>query len=203
MLKNIYLPKALCGTHATVVKRVYVSVEARIRAGQVLLELAQDGRTTQLIAESNGWIRYIAVREKQAVHLGELLFIIDSFDTSDYRPDSSQMNQHSELGKEGRRGQERAGQRAFGTEFSGELFDAPSTSEGGLPRSVKEHPLLQRMKESVPPKMSQADQNPVATERLAEDASHDPELKKQLSAALSSRLQIDSAPSAAPTLNRG
>jgi pyruvate/2-oxoglutarate dehydrogenase complex dihydrolipoamide acyltransferase (E2) component len=204
MLKNIHLPRALQGDQSTIVSGIPVQAGSRIRSGQVLLELLSDDQPTQLKAESNGWLRFVAIRPNQELNAGDLLFIVDTIDTTEYRSDAGEINPDSELGKDGRRGAEREGQRAFGSEFSGELFDAPSKSEGaGQQSSVKSHPLLERMKEGVPQKMSNAENNAVATDRLAEDASNDPELRKQLSAQLESRLQIGSAPSAAPTLGRG
>lgn len=204
MLKNIYLQPAFIGVHDTLVKRICVQPGQRIRTGQALLEVVVDGVGHFIHAEGNAWLRYIAVRENQYVEEGDLLFIIDTVETGDYRPDAQEVNSHTELGQEGRRGLEREGQRAFGKDVSGQLFDAPLDKNGrGAERSVKQHPLLSRMKEGVPPKMSHAENNHQATERFAEDASNDPELQKQLSAKLEAQLQIGSQPTIAPSLTRG
>ena len=203
MLKNIYLQRAIAGECETLVQRVHAVVGQRIRAGQVLLELTVDGQPQTVTAECNCWVRFAAVREDQQPAVGDLLFIIDAIDTGEYRPDGQEVSAHSELGQDGRRGLEREGQRAFGNDVSGQLFDAPQESEGqGQQRSVKEHPLLQRMKEGVPQKMSNAENNQVATDRFAEDASNDPELQKQLSQKLEAQLQISQSPTVAPSLTR-
>lgn len=203
MLKNIYLQPAFRGERDTVVRRICVARGQRIRAGQVLLELLVDGQLQEITADSNCWLRFIAVHELKQVEVGDLLFIIDVIDTGEYRADGQEITADTELGQKGRRGLEREGQREFGKEVSGELFDAPQEGEGkGHQRSVKEHPLLQRMKEGVPQKMSHAEHNQVATDRFAEDASNDPELQKQLSAKLEAQLQITQSPTIAPSLTR-
>ena len=203
MLKNIYLQRKIAGEHNTLAQSVCVVSGQRVRSGEVLLKLLADGQPQMVTAEGNCWVRFVAVREGNQLSIGDLLFIIDAVDTDEYRPDDHEVSAHSELGQDGRRGLEREGQRAFGNDVSGQLFDAPQESEGYCQqRSVKEHPLLQRMKEGVPQKMSHAEHNQVATDRFAEDASNDPELQKQLSQKLEAQLQITQSPTVAPSLTR-
>ncbi len=202
MLKNIYLKADQQGQHTTLVKRTKVARGQRIRRHQVLMRIVKDAETIDITAETDGWVRFVAPHIGQSLSIGDLLFIIDSVDTSDYRLDGEEVNARSELGKEGRRGSEREGQRALG-QHAAELFDAPEKSQGGQERSVKQHPLLQNMKEGVPPKMADAKNNQPATERLVEDAAGDPNLQKQLSAQLQAQLDISPGPSVSPTLTRG
>lgn len=202
MLKNIYLKTDLEGQHTTLVKRINVARGQRIRRQQVLMTIIKDAEIARIEAENDGWVRFVAVKEEQSLEGGDLLLIIDSVDINEYRLDDQEVNAHSELGQDGRRGSERDGQRQIG-EHSGELFDAPEQSDGGMQRSVKQHPLLQNMKEGVPPKMADAKNNQPATDRFAEDASHDPKLQKQLSAQLQAQLHIAPGPSVSPTLTKG
>jgi pyruvate/2-oxoglutarate dehydrogenase complex dihydrolipoamide acyltransferase (E2) component len=203
MLKNIYLKKYPHVQSAISVKCINVKRGQRIRSDQVLITLVNNAEHIDIKAQNNGWVRFVAVKEKQALSIGDLLLIIDSVDTSDYRLDDQEVNPQSELGQEGRRGAEREGQRKIGT-HSGELFDAPEKSEGGMRQSVKQHPLLQNMKEGVPPKMANAKNNQPATDRFAEDAAgNDPKLQKQLSAQLQAQLNITPGPNVSPSLTRG
>ena len=199
MLINLYVPKNCAGriTHIPVIQG------QRVRRDQVLIEFSVDGRIMPFKCPHDGWIRFIAVKSGNTVEVGDLLAIIDAIDVIDYRVDDQEVNLHTELGENGRRGLERAGQRSFTNGYSSELFDAPSKQEGNqAQRSVKDHPVLKNMKEGVPPKMSDARNNQPATERLAEDASNDPELRKQLDMKLQAQLQIAPGPTTSPSLTR-
>lgn len=204
MLKNIYLSNAISDQAVDVIS-VEVASGQRVRSGQLLMRLKKvDG--TPLVFESayNGWLRFVAVRPSQTVDVGSLLIIIDTQDVADYRIDSEEVNPHTELGKDGRRGVERDGQKAFTEGYAIELFDAPEQQQGDqAQRRIKQHPLLQHMKEGVPPKMSNAHNNQQAIDRLAEDATHDPELRLQLDNKLQAQLGMTPGPSSAPTLSRG
>ncbi len=204
MLKNIYLSNHISDQAVDVIS-VAVSAGQRVRRGQLLMHLKKvDG--TPIVFEStyNGWLRFVAVRPSQTVDLGSLLLIVDTQDVADYRIDSEEVNPHTELGREGRRGVEREGQKAFTEGYATALFDAPEQQQGDqAQRRIKQHPLLQNMKEGVPPKMSNAHNNQQATDRLAEDATHDPELRMQLDNKLQAQLGVTPGPSAAPTLSRG
>ena len=198
MLKNIYLPHDL-ENQGVQIKRISVKRGDRIRKKQPLCDLKINDTYSSFLSEYDGWVRFVAVKTDQSSEPGTLLFIIDTVETNEYRVDSGEVNPHSELGTEGRRGAERDGQKKFANDYSGELFDAPVEANGcGYKPSVKEHPLLQNMKEGVPPKMSDAANNDPAIERTAEDASRDPELRNQLTKQLQNQLGISSSPSAAP-----
>lgn len=199
MLKNIYLPLEI--NHSTITQ-VHIESGQRVRKGQVMFHHRINQSNKPLISEFDGWIRFVAIQPNTPVEGGTLLAIIDTIEVTDYRPDSGEFNPHTELGEAGRRGVERIGQSEFGAGYSGELFDAP-TEQQGQQRSVKEHPLLHNMKESVPPKMSNARNNQPATERLAENASQDPELANQLSHNLQAQLNIAPGPNSSPSLTRG
>lgn len=204
MLKNIYLTNKISEQPVSVLS-VKTEFGQRVRRGQLLLQLkGADGVLISFESPFNGWVRFVAVRAQQAVELGSLLLIVDTQDVDDYRIDAEEVNPHTELGKDGRRGAEREGQKVFTKGYATELFDAPVHQEGGQAQNrIKQHPLLQNMKEGVPPKMSNAHNNQQATDRLAEDASHDPELRKQLDNKLQAQLNITPGHGAAPTLTRG
>ncbi len=202
MLKNIYLPRNL-GDKLITIDQVYVAAGDRIRRDQPLLYFkTDDGDAIKFPSPSNGWVRFVAVQSLQEVEPGTLLLVIDAQGTDDYRLDEEEVNPHTELGEKGRRGEERQGQKQYAEAYSGELFDAPEQGTGQQ-RSVREHPLLQNMKEGVPPKMSNAHNNGPATDRLAENASQDPELQQQLSQSLQAQLDIAPASTTAPSLSRG
>ena len=68
---------------------------------------------------------------------------------------------------------------------------------------LQQHPLMQNMKEGVPPKMSSdAANNPEAIKEL-ENAANDPELKIHLGQQLQKQLDIQPGPSSAPTPRPG
>ncbi|AAO90797.1 acetyl-CoA carboxylase biotin carboxyl carrier protein subunit [Coxiella burnetii] len=197
MLKKIYAP--LAGT----VTDMQVTRYDRIRRSQTLLQLKAGETLTPIVASYDGWVRHVFIKSEQAVTTGQVLFIIDVVDINDFQPDSTEVNPHTELGEAGRRGLERQGQRSFGHP-AGPLFDAPEASNGmGHRGSVKPHPHLIGMKEGTPNKMSaNAATNKTAIEQTADNATHDPELAKQLSQQLQQRLQIGSALHKSPTLSR-
>lgn len=201
MLKNIYLPLDLVGLSCQITQ-IHVKTGDRVRRGQPLLHYHLDKKRTAFDAPVDGWVRFIAIKPDDVIEGGSLLCVIDSIEIDDYRPDAQEINLHTELGEAGRRGAERAGEKSFG-EFSGELFDAPEEQQGQRQRRTKEHPLLNQAKEGVPPKMSNARNNQPATERLAEDASRDPELANQLSMDLQAQLDVTPGPSTAPSPSRG
>lgn len=203
MLMNLHAPRNTLG-HTCLIARILAIPGQRIRRDQLILEFNLDNKKVSFASPYDGWIRFIAVKEGSSVESGDLLVIIDAIDVIDYRIDEQEVNLHTELGEQGRRGLERAGQRSFTNGYSGELFDAPAEQQGNqAQRSVKDHPFLKNMKEGVPPKMSDAHNNQPATERLAEDASNDPELRKQLDMKLQAQLHIAPGPKTSPTLTRG
>lgn len=200
---NLYLPRNYAG-HACVVADIQAIQGQRVRRDQVLIDFSRDGKKIPFISPSDAWIRFIAIKSGNTVEPGDLLVIIDAIDVIDYRIDEQEVNLHTELGENGRRGLERAGQRTFTNGYSSELFDAPSEQKGNQAKpSVKDHPFLKNMKEGVPPKMSDARHNQPATDRLAEDASQSPELRKQLDMKLQAQLHISPSPTTSPSLTRG
>lgn len=201
MLKNIYLPLDLVDTLCQV-SQLHAKAGDRVRRGQPLFHYKVAQKRIAFESSVDGWIRFIAIKVDDVIEGGSLLCVIDTIEIDDYRPDAQEINLHTELGEAGRRGMERAGEKAFG-EFSGELFDAPEEQQGQRQRRTKEHPLLNQAKEGVPPKMSNARNNQPATDRLAEDASRDPELANQLSMQLQAQLDVTPGPSSSPTLSRG
>jgi hypothetical protein len=202
MLKNIYLPLS-ANNQSYAITQVHISAGQRVRKGQALLHYKLNNQQIPLACEHDGWVRFVATKPNDSLDSGSLLAVIDIVDVTEYRPDDNEFNPHTELGETGRRGLERAGQREFTNGYAGELFDAPTEQHGQRQRSVKEHPLLHQMKEGVPPKMSNARNNQPATERLAENASTDPELANQLSLNLQAQLDVTPGPSSAPGLTRG
>jgi len=220
MIKNICVPKDLQSANVTV-NEVMVKRGDRILRDTVLVNLLVGDTVTPVVSVYDGWVKYVAAKENKAVALGDLLLVVDVISTIDYRIDGEEVSVYTELGESGRRGAERDGQRKFGKGYSAELFDAPeresakstenekasSTGSAGRGRgamgkesSLKENPLMKNMKESLPPKMkANAAVNGVAIKQLAEEAGNDPELRKQLSSELKQQLEIQIAPSAAPT----
>jgi pyruvate/2-oxoglutarate dehydrogenase complex dihydrolipoamide acyltransferase (E2) component len=202
MIRNIQAPQAL--QQDTTISDIFIMRGDRIRRGQLLLILKSNQVETPIQAEYDGWVQHVAVAHDQTILPEQLLLNINTIEDNDYRIDSGELNPESELGKDGRRGLERDGQKQFANDYAAPLFDAPQQNEGGQQRhGVKQHPFLQNAKEGVPPKMSHANNNPQATDLLAEDASRDPELAHQLSAELQQRLDVNPGPSAAPTMTRG
>lgn len=199
MLKNIYLPLDL-GNQSVQIGRVLVKHGDRIRKEQPLCHLRINNINTPFQSPHDGWIRFVAAQSNQVSESGKLLFIIDAIEVTEYRVDPAEVNPDSELGNNGRRGVERDGQKTFAADYSAELFNAPKEGNScGYKPSVKEHPLLQNMKEGVPPKMSDAANNDPAVERTAEDASRDPELRNQLTQQLQNQLGVSSSPGASPS----
>ena len=200
MLRNVYLPKNLVESEAFV-QRIGVAVGDRVRPDQALLQLSIVNNPSPLLSAYHGWVRFVAVTQGQRVEPGSLLLIIDAQEVGDYRLDELEVSLNTELGENGRRGEERQGQRQYTKGYSGELFDAPREKQGMQESSVKEHPYLQKMKEGVPPKMSNARENAPATERLVEEAAQNPELR--LSHQLQAQLNITPSSTSAPNLSRG
>ena len=203
MLINLYLPKSYADTTCTIAN-IRVTQGQRLRRDQVILYLGVNGKKIPFTSPYDGWIRFIAVKANSVVEPGDLLVIIDAIDVNDYRIDDNEVNLHTELGEDGRRGLERKGQVLLTDKkgYSGQLFDAPSEQQGQAQRSVKDHPVLKNMKEGVPPKMADARNNGPATDRLADDANRSPELQNQLSAKLQAQLGVSPGPSTSPTLTR-
>ena len=202
MIKHLYVPPYIESDLPIEVIDVQVKEGARLRRGSVMLTLRQDGILLPIRAEFDGWIRFIAVSRQQEVDKGQLLVIVDMIDTTDYRVDPAEFNTSTELGHEGRRGLERDGQKAFG-EHARVLFE--ESQEKGMAQfnGLQQHPLMQNMKEGVPPKMgADAANNPEAIKEL-ENASNDPELKIQLGQKLQKQLSIQPGPSSAPTPRPG
>ncbi len=187
-----------------VVDKILVKVGDRVRPAQVLCHLKMGNlHEINVQAPCNAWIKSVFVHSNHLVTANTLLMILDVATPNEYRPDSNEFNSESELGKDGRRALERAGEKPFGNGFSDALFEAPEKGQGNQHNSLLQHPLAKDMKEGVPPKMSgDAAQNQPAIDKMAEDASHDPTLQKQLSAQLQQQLNITPGPSAAPTLSR-
>lgn len=201
--KNIHAPLELPADNL-VLSDIFVQRGERVRRKQLLAILASGSLEIPIQAECNGWVKTIIARQDQKIEPGDLLLTLDIIEDNDFRIDNGELNPETELGQDGRRGLEREGQKQFLNEVSAPLFDAPQQNEGGQQRhGVKQHPLLQNAKEGVPPKMSNAENNPQATDKLAEDASADPELANRLSAELQQRLDVNPGPSAAPTLTIG
>lgn len=195
MIKQIYIPGDL-GVGEILVKSVLLERGSRIRQSEVLLEISLNGQPRPLPSPFNGWVRRVLVKTGQVVRAGESVMLVDVIDNIDYRPDGQEFNASSELGGQGRRGLEREGQ---GGEYSAPLFDAPERGEG-RGNQLPQNPLMQNMKEGVPPKMqASAANNQPAIDKMTEDASHDPELRQQLSQQLQHELNISPAPSVAPS----
>ncbi len=200
MLKRIYAPKKIDGSTCKV-DQVLVARDDRVYRDSLLLSLVDDTTRLAIAASGHGWVRYVAVKLGDQVKPGELLLIVDIVDVNEYRPDDAEVNPQVELGEEGRRGLERKIQKSFAQGYANELFDAPNKEGQGMGPGMREHPILGQMKESLPPKMrSNAAHNDVAIDHLAEEASRDPELQKQLSAQLQQDLQVSQAPSTSPQL---
>jgi hypothetical protein len=202
MIKQIYVPADL-GVGEILVKTIFVERGARIRVGETLQNFSVGGVDRPFVSKYNGWVRMVVCRADQVVRPGELLMIIDAIEVGDYRPDGSEFNPESELGGQGRRGVEREGQSKFGEGYSAPLFDAPERGQG-MGNQLPQNPLMANMKEGVPPKMqASAASNQPAIDKMSEDASHDPELRQQLSLQLQQELQISPAPSVAPSNRPG
>ncbi len=198
MIKQIYVPADL-GAGEIIVTDIRVQRGSRIRHGEILLLFTVNGQERPYLSKYNGWVRMVVVRVGQVVRPGELLMLIDTVEPADYRPDGSEFNQKTELGGQGRRELERTGEAKFGEGFSAPLFDAPERGEG-KGNQMPQNPLMQNMKEGVPPKMqASAANNQPAIDKLSEDASNDPELRKQLSMQLQQELSITPSPTIAPT----
>jgi hypothetical protein len=202
MIKHLYVSKKLDATSIDVVS-VAVEYGSRVRRGMVMLMLRQEGVMVPIRSEHDGWVRFAAVEPKQSVEIGDLMLIIDVMESIDYRVDPAEFSTDTELGQEGRRGLERAGQEAFG-EAARALFEATQQEAGmGQFNGLQQHPMMQNMKEGVPPKMSSdAANNPEAIKDL-ENASSDPDLKIQLGQELQKQLDMQAGPSIAPTPRPG
>lgn len=202
MIKPIYIPNDL-GAAEVVVKSILLERGARLRRDLPLLELDVKGEKRVLVSPYNGWLRIILTKAGRAHRAGEVVLHVDVVESVDYRPDSAEFNQKTELGSEGRRGLEREGQKAFAKAYSAPLFDAPERGEGQGNR-LPQNPLMQNMKEGVPPKMqASAASNQPAIDKMSEEATHDPQLRQQLSLQLQQELNISPAPSVAPTPRAG
>lgn len=203
MIKHIHVPAFVEDSSSIEVLDVHIKDGARLRRGMVMVTLRQDGVLLPIRAELDGWIRFVAVKPQQTVVRGDLLLITDMVETTDYRVDPAEFNTSTELGHDGRRGLERAGQKAFG-DHARALFEESSQEKGmGQFNGLQQHPLMQNMKEGVPPKMSSdAANNPEAIKEL-ENAANDPELKIHLGQQLQKQLDIQPGPSSAPTPRPG
>jgi hypothetical protein len=198
MIKQIYVPKDLAPGEI-VIKVLRVERGARIRRGQVLLEFTVNQQPEAFFSQHDGWVRMLVGRPEQVMRPGELLMLIDMLEAIDYQPDGAEVSPQSELGGAGRRGLEREGQSQFAKGYSAPLFDAPERGEG-MGNRLPQNPLMRNMKEGVPPKMqASAANNQPAIDKMSEDASHDPELRQQLSKELQQELNISPAPSIAPS----
>lgn len=202
MIKHIYVSKNL-GSQPIDVVDIHVDYGDRVRRGMVMMTLRQDGVLIPIRAELDGWVRFVAANKQQSVEIADLLLIVDVMETVDYRVDPAEFSADTELGEDGRRGLERAGQKAFG-EAARALFEATQQEKGmGQSNGLQQHPMMQNMKEGVPPKMSSdAANNPEAIKDL-ENASNDPALKIQLGQELQKQLDIQAGPSIAPTPRPG
>ena len=201
MFQHIFVPNDVKARLITVVE-ILVERRQRVYRGDVLMVLSADQNNTSILSPKNGFVSYIMVKPHQVVEASESLLVMDFVEVSDYHPDEQQVNPHTELGEHGRRALERDLQKQYANGFSAPLFEAPSPDqgEGSRPR-LPAHPLLQKMKEGVPPKMrANAASNSTAIERTAEDANHDPALQKQLSQQLQAELGIRPTPTNAPKL---
>ena len=197
MIKQIYVPYQLGHEHAIEVVSVAVKEGARIRQGDVLLTLRQDGVLVPIRAEAHGWVRQVCVAPSQAVSVGNVMLVVDVVDSVDYCVDPSEFSVDTELGRDGRRGLERAG-NTFG-DFARELFDAPSTQEQGMGKQsiVEAHPMMQNFPEGMPPKESgKASDNQMAQDDI-ERAENANELK--LGQTLENRLALTQTLSSSPT----
>lgn len=194
-LKRIQAPR-LQTDSPIVVDAVHVREGQRVYRDEILLHLLVDDDLTPMPAPLQGWVRRVVVKVDQHVKRGELLILLDVLDESEFVPDGEEVNPHTELGGEGRRGIERELQSKHANGYANPLFDAPSEKQGqGMGPNLPEHPYLKRAKESVPPKMQDVvSQNDTAVEKAQEDASKDPELQKQLSAKLANNLQVSATP---------
>ena len=202
MHRNIRVPKRLSPS-PIIVEKINVQAGDRVRQQQILAYLHTPKKRVPIIAPSDGWIKFIATKEKKHVKGGDLLFIIDIMATEDYRVDPEEINNASELGANGRRGLERDGQQQFAKAYAAELFDSPEAHQEGFGKEgTKEHPLMANAKEGVPLKMSaHVADNQAAMDQFSEEAGNDPELQKQLSNELRQELSIQSSPSTTPTLS--
>lgn len=196
-LKKITTPRELSGDITVAV--ISIMVEGRVYRDDVLMELAVGDHFISIRSPSHGWVKQITVTQGQHVAAGDVLCVLSVFDRDDYRPDGDEVNLKTELGDEGRRGEERKGQRKFG-QYDKALFDAPAGEKGNSFNQLKENPLTARMKEGVPPKMkASANQNNPAIDHFAEDAASNPELQNKLSQQLQQQLNIQPGPTVTPT----
>ena len=200
MLKRIYVPKT--DAKSISVGEIYTAPGHRVYKGDLLMYLNIPGDTVSIYAPDNGWVKRLAIFETQPVKVNQLLLVIDILTINEYKPDDASVNLHTELGEKGRRGLEREAQRQHTNGYANPLFDAPEKGQGAA-AGVREHPLMGRMKEGVPPKMrSETASNNVAVDHAITEAAHDPELQKQMSKQLQQTLQITQAPSTAPQAKR-
>ena len=121
MIKHIHVP-AFVEDASVEVLDVHIKEGARLRRGMVMVTLRQDGVLLPIRAELDGWIRFVATKSKQTLSKGDLLLVVDMVETTDYRVDPNEFNTSTELGHDGRRGLERAGQKVFG-EHARALFE--------------------------------------------------------------------------------
>lgn len=201
MIKNIYVPSEYSSPNL-VVAAIHVQRDDRLRRRQVMIMLRDKSNEYPVISHYDGFVRLVVVQVGKAVSRGDLLLIADVYTPNDFRVDEGDLNPHTELGGNGRRGVERDGERKFATEgYAAPLFDAPSKEAGmGQHSTLKQHPLTSVMKEGVPPKMSSdASSNDPAIKQLAEDAATDPELQAKLSNELKQELNITPGPTMGPT----
>lgn len=203
MFHRLSVPEEITAD-SIIVDQVLVKRKERVYRDQTLIVLVCGRIKIPIVAPDHGFVSYISVQLGQKVSQAETLLMMDIIDVSRYRPDEQQVNPESELGQHGRRALERELLKKFGNGFSAPLFEAPA-KEGGLGshRELRSHPLLQRMKEGVPPKMrAEASNNQPAIDQLAENATHDNELRLQLSQQLQQQLNISPSPVNAPKLTR-
>ena len=202
MYRSIRVPRKLSSSPISI-DTISVQIGSRVRQQQILANLHTPNEQIPIIAPSDGWIKLIAVKENSQIKGGDLLFTLDIMATEDFQASHEEVNNSTELGNAGRRGVEREGQQKFVEAYAATLFESSDAQNGqhAQASATKAHPLMANAKEGVPHKMSShvAD-NATAVERFVEEASNDPELRKQLGNQLQQQLNIQSTPSAAPTL---
>lgn len=194
--QSIYVPRDLLADQL-IITELNIQMGERVRRGEVLFQLTADNVVYPIVSPCDGRVNTIAKKVNASVALGELIVIIDMLSTDDYRADGEEITPHTEYD---RRRVEREEQRIYSEGYSDDLFQVPEKGNCMQAHSLREHPFTKNMKEGVPAKMTaNAAENNPAIDHLAEEASQDPKLQKQLSSQLQQRLQISPAPSSAPS----
>lgn len=203
MHHTVRVPKKLSLRPITV-NSIEVQKGDRVRRQQILAHLrVSKKKIMPIVAPSDGWVKRVAVKAQAQVKRSDVLFVIDSMPTADYQVDSTEVNNSTELGENGRRKLERDGESELAKEFSAPLVNAPEANNGNSQHAsanVTEHPTLKNVKEGVPLKTSaHAAANQHAVDRLNENVRNNPELQKQLGNELQQRLAMQATHSTAPT----